>query len=147
MKPFKYKLSSVLKLREFEKQKIENQLHKINREISEINKKILDIQGSISDLQASFNRAGELGELDIGMINYFPEFLNASESEIKNLFEELNIKKLDREKTLKLLDESMAKVKILENDKSKKHKTYKSKKQKKENLEIEDMQIILRGGA
>tara|TARA_B100000925_G_scaffold289647_1_gene272988 strand:+ start:17425 stop:17874 length:450 start_codon:yes stop_codon:yes gene_type:complete len=145
MKPFKYKLSSVLKLREFEKQKIENQLSVLNKEILEINQQILNLQQSILNLQSNLNQAGENGNLDLGMIKYFPEFLSASEKEIANLTEELEVKQSEREKTLKLLDESMAKVKILENDKIRKQKSYKFKRQKKENLDIEDMQIILRG--
>jgi flagellar biosynthesis chaperone FliJ len=145
MKPFKYKLSSVLKLREFEKQKIENQLSVLNNDIMNIKYKINTNEESISELQSNINLAGERRGLDVGLIQYFPEFLNATEKEIKNLSEELKDKERKRQEVLKHLDEALSRVKILENDKKKKQLSYKFQQQKKENLELEDMQIILRG--
>ena len=145
MKPFKYKLNSVLKLRVFEKQKIENQLSILNNEIISIKENMTSIQKSLSELQTNINRAGERGQLDLSLIKYFPEYLNASEREIKNLKNELSEKESQRRETLKKLDEAMAKVKVLENDKENKHSDFKVLQRKKENLELEDMQIILRG--
>jgi len=145
VKPFKYKLQSVLKLREFEKKKIENQLSSVNFEIQKTKKKIEDILLSISDLQNKINKVGENGFLDLSLIKYFPEFLIASEKEVENLKNYLNDQEKLREETLKSLDECMAKVKILEKDKEIKIDKYKFDQRKKENLELEDMQIILRG--
>ena len=70
---------------------------------------------------------------------------SACDKEIENLNIEIVDKEKQRLETLKQLDESMAKVKVLEKDKEKKQISYKVSQRKKENLANEDMQIILRG--
>lgn len=145
MKQFRYKLNAVLKLREFEKKKVENQLGLINQEIAKIISEIETHHEGIQRAHEQINQFEHTKKISMGMIKSFPEYLSATTKEVERLSLILSEKKNIREDILKALGEISGKVKILEEDEKKKRKDHYKKEQKKVESNIEEMRIILRG--
>ena len=145
MKRFKYKLNTILKLREFEKKKVEIELGQINKKVKDTEDLIEDIYIQIKTTQEDVNRSDSNRHLDNSLIKYFPQFLKAKNKEIEIQKEKLQSFYKERNSIIEHLNEVSGKYKILEKDKEKKKQVFLKEQMKKEELSREDLQIILRG--
>ena len=89
MDKFKYKLDPVLKLRNFEKKKVE--IH-----LGQINKKILDTENNINKVVQQINEAYSVlnnskdQKIENSYVLSLPHLLKVKTKELENLQEELN---------------------------------------------------------
>ena len=147
MKRFKYKLDTVLKLRDFEKKKIELELGHLNKKIKSTEDLIEEIYSQLKLTQEEVNRGGKDRRLDSSLIKYFPQFLKAKNQELKNEKEKLSSLLKERDVIIESLNVASGKVKILEKDKEKKRLNFLKDEMKKDESSREDLWNILRGSA
>lgn len=138
MKGFKFKLSGLLKLREFKESTIKSQLGEILREINRIESKIQEIEDSIDESyksQEDFLAQPASGQ----MIKFFPYFIQGRKEDLvvqNNLLRGL---RTQYEQKLIELKRARGDVKVLENMKDKKKSEYKKSTNKKREADIEDV--------
>lgn len=147
MKRFKYKLDTVLKLRDFEKKKIELELGRLNKNIKNIEDLIKEIHTQLKLTQQEVNRSGKGKRLDISLIKYFPQFLKAKSQELENEEEKLSSLLKERDIIIENLNVATGKVKVLEKDKEKKRLNFLKDQMKKDESSREDLRNIFKGSA
>ena len=146
MKKFKYKLEPVLKLRNFEKKKVEIQLGQINKKILELENNIKQIKSQLDDAYYLLNNS-ENKKIENSYILYLPHLLKVKTKEKENLQAELNSNLSHRSEVIQKLNDATGRHKIFEKDKQRKEMSYKKDKQKKVEQEIQDLLLISKGGA
>ncbi|MAW07226.1 MAG: hypothetical protein CME61_02970 [Halobacteriovoraceae bacterium] len=145
MDKFKYKLDPVLKLRNFEKKKVE--IH-----LGQINKKILDTENNINEVVQQINEAYSVlnnskdQKIENSYVLSLPHLLKVKTKELENLQEELNTNHRLRNEVIQKLNEVTGRFKIIEKDKQKKEISFKKESQKKIEQEIQDLFLISKGG-
>lgn len=146
MEKFDFKLSGLLKLREFREKNIKTELGMIVKEMQEVKIKLNALGEHISEaytaqgklLEESNNEGSRSGE----MLKFFPYFIDAKRAHIKNqkdLLKELEEKYRNKIVEMKV---AMGEVKVIESLKEKEVKKYKKYKLKKEYENIEELRIM-----
>ena len=138
MKGFNFKLDALLKLREFNEQKVKTQVGVVLKEINRIEEKINEIDKSIRETYQSQEELMKKPS-DAHMLTFFPFYLKSRKDDLKiqqNLLEKSNEKYTE---LLNELKQARGEVKVLDNMKGRKKKEFVKKKNKKESEEIEDI--------
>lgn len=138
MKGFKFKLDGLLKLREFNEQKVKTKVGEVLREISDIENKMSEIEESI---QATYQGQEEVlkNPSEAQMLQFFPSYLKSRKEDLRLQQAFLDKAKDKYEGLLSELKKARGEVKVLDNMKSRKKNEFKKHKDKKAAESIEDV--------
>lgn len=138
MKGFNFKLDALLKLREFNEQKVKTEVGQALREISRIQNNMKEIENSIKKTYQAQEEVMKEPN-DAHMLKFFPFYLKSRTEDLK--VQEGLLKKANEkyEEVLQELKKARGEVKVLDNMKTRKKDEFKKKKNKKESEDIEDI--------
>lgn len=138
MKGFNFKLEALLKLREFNEQKVKTEVGKVLREISDIKKKMKGIEDSIKETYQAQEEVMKQPN-DAHMLKFFPFYLKSRSEDLK--VQEGLLKKTNEkyEELLQELKKARGEVKVLDNMKAREKNKFKKNRNKKESENIEDI--------
>ena len=138
MKRYKFKLDALLKLREFEEQKIKIRLGEINKQISEIE---AEISKDHRDLDEGYNSQNKLAASGTQgrMMQFYPMFTEGKRRHIEKLETELWSLKRKYQNTLEELKEARGKVKVVEKLKEKDKTDFRKEQTKIDDKKREDL--------
>ena len=145
MDKFKYKLDPVLKLRNFEKKKVEIHLGQINKKILDIGNNIKEVTQQINEAYSVLNKSKDQ-RIENSYVLSLPHLLKVKTKELEKFQEELSTNQRLRNEVIQKLNEVTGRFKIIEKDKQKKEVSFKKEKQKKIEQEIQDLFLISKGG-
>ena len=146
MQKFKFKLDSLLKVREFKEKKIKIELGEILKEISEVDEKISLANKAIDETyeaQEAFMSDPSSGN----MIQFFPYYIQGKKEDIKNKENLRWALKKKYDLKIKELATARGEVKIMENYKEKEKNEWTKKKNKKELESIEEILMMRSNGS
>jgi len=137
MAKFKYKLESLLKIREFKEEMAKNELGHINKEIDRVKR---EIQSHDQDISTSFTSHNKLieGEIEGRMIQFYPYYNEGKRAHIRLLKLELADWEQKHIEKLTELNNLRADVKVIQKLKDKDFEIWKKEQRKKEDLEVAD---------
>jgi len=141
MRPFKFKLGALLRMREFKKQQIEIELGKIVQQINDLHEQIADLERQMSDAYHIY--AQRVAGMDLATCyQYAGDFLKAAQAKKEELLEQG--KQLDAayEAKLQEMQKAMGEVKVMEKVKAKAWEAYRKKYNKQLGREQEDNMIM-----
>ena len=138
MKKFKFKLETVLKLREFKEEEAKLKLGEVVREMEEENYKINNLKKELDELYKQKDQMMK-NPSSARMLSFFPTYLKTKKEDIlahENIVYSLQKK---YEKKRQELAEAMGEVKVMENMKEKDHQQYKKEATRKNGQDLEDI--------
>jgi flagellar FliJ protein len=140
MKPFKFKLEGLLKLRKFKEDNQKIILGKIIKEINRLNDEITQLK---QDIGVGYKSQEDVlkEKTDGKLLQFYPFYIQGKWEHIKD--RESKISKLNSELSLRMkeMEKIMADVKVIESLKDKKEEEYKKDKIKKEFEKIDEILI------
>ena len=146
MKPFKFKLDGLLKVREFKEKKIKIELGEILREITAVEDKIAAAEKAIVETyeaQETFMKDSSTAH----MIQFFPYFIQGKKEDIKNKQNLLWALKKKYDVKIEELAVARGEVKVMENFKDKMKTEWTKEKNKKEQESIEEILTMRSNGS
>lgn len=137
MKEFKFSLSGLLKIREFNETKIKTELGQIVGQIDSLKKQIEDIHKNMKNY---YHQQEEMmaQEITASEIQQFPRFISALKAKLKATEQELEETKERYKRKTQDLAKAMADVKLISNLKDKKRSDFLKELNKKNEMEIEE---------
>ena len=143
MQRFDFKLSGLLKLREFKEQKIKVELGEIVREIQRLKEENVQINQDIDEAYRSQEKLMEK-LAPAQMLEFYPYFIKGKKEHIK--YNETLLYTLSRKYDEKIseLKKAMGDVKIIENLKQKQFDEYRYESEKKEQADLEELFLMKR---
>lgn len=143
MKPFKFKLDGLLKIRKFKEETHKIELGKVIKEINRLKDEITQLNKDIEvGYQSQENVLKE--STDGKLAQFYPYFFQSKWEHIKARENEIYSLERKLERMMREMEQIMADVKVIENLKDKKIEDYKKELNKKE-LEKIDEQMIIKG--
>ncbi len=143
MVPFKFKLSGLLKLREFKETKKKIELGQIVKKINEYKERIVELNKGIDESYLSQEKLLRQN-VDGKMLQFFPRFIEAKKNDIKNNQKLLDQELINYEEKVNELEIVMGEVKVVEKLKEKEKIRYNKKFTKKEQENNEDLMRMKR---
>lgn len=147
MKKFKFKLDGVLKVREFNEQKVKIELGTILRELNLVKEEIQKANDEITEAYNAQETALRNGKTTAQMLQFFPMFITGKKEYIKNKENLLWSLQKKYEKKVQDLATARGEVKIMENFKDKKKDEWSKEKNKKEQEAIEEILMMRTNGS
>lgn len=147
MKKFKFKLDGVLKVREFNEQKVKIELGTILRELSLVKEEIKKANQEIAEAYDAQETTLRNGQTTAQMLQFFPMFITGKKEYIKNKENLLWSLQKKYEKKVQDLATARGEVKIMENFKDKKKDEWSKEKNKKEQEAIEEILMMRTNGS
>lgn len=140
-KKFKFKLDALLKLREFNEQKVKVELGQLIQEIQSVKDRISDLERQIDETYRE--QEGVLETPSSGQFaRFFPYFIQAKKEDIKNNENILYALEKKKEAKLKEMQQRMGEVKVMENLKEKDKQSFKKESEKKMQSDIEEILML-----
>ena len=141
MKPFKFKLAAILRMREFKKQQIEIELGKIVQQINGVQEQIDDLERQKEEAYRIYEQRVHGQELAT-YYQYAGDFLKAAAAKREELLQQQKDLQAKYQDKLKEMTHAMGEVKIMEKVKSKAWEAYRKQYYKELNREQEDNTIM-----
>lgn len=138
MKKYKFKLSGLLKVREFKENKIKIELGEINKEVQFVEETIDQQHKDIADGFASQEKTLKRG-MDAKMLGFYPYFIQGKKENIERLENKLWALRRKYYEKLEDLKTARGQVKVVENLKEKDEKSFYKEQNKLEDNKLEEL--------
>ncbi|MBP5296092.1 MAG: hypothetical protein J6Y94_02035 [Bacteriovoracaceae bacterium] len=141
MKPFKFKLAAILRMREFKKQQIEVELGKIVQQINGVQEEIDDLERQRTDAYHIYEQ--RVRGMDLATYyQYAGDFLKAAAAKKTELLQHRQELQQAYQAKLRQMEKAMGDVKVMEKVKAKAWEIYRKKYFKAMDREQEDNMIM-----
>jgi len=141
MRPFKFKLAALLRMREFKKQQIEVELGKIVQQINDLHEQLADLERQMSDAYHIY--AQRVAGMDLATCyQYAGDFLKAAQAKKEELIEQGKQLEQAYQNKLQEMQRAMGDVKVMEKVKAKAWEAYRKRYNKLLGREQEDNMIM-----
>jgi flagellar FliJ protein len=137
MKKFNFKLQTVLRLKEFNENKVKIELGQINKKREKIR---VEIKKCHENIKTAKNEENSILQNPVGadFITFYPRYIRAQNNKIALLEQELEVANEEYDEKLKELSRARGEVKTFEKLKEKAHDKYKQDLRRKEILDAEE---------
>lgn len=137
MKKFNFRLKTVLKLKEFNENKVKIELGQINQKRAKIKQDIEQCELNIRTAKKEENTILK-NPVTADFLPYYPRYIKAQRGKVKLLQEDLRIADREYEDKLQELNKARGEVKTFEKLREKSLDTYKRDLRRKEILDAEE---------